>query len=429
MEVAITPRTATSQVELKISVPAQDFQEYVERAAKALTKEKALPGFRPGKAPLHVVIEALGKERVLRKAVDRALPRFFVQAVIDHHVDAISRPTITMEEVGLGTAFRFTAVVDVLPEVTLGDVKKIVAERRAVEVSDAEVERELKYLAKMRSSYLEVARPAQMGDTVIVDFNVSAHGQLTDGGESKNHPVHLGEGHFVPDFEKKLLGISAGEERTFSITFPDSLAQEALRGKQGQVWVKAHAVQKRVVPELNDDFVKSLGTFSSLSHLKEKLKKNITLEKEQKEQERFRAELSEKLAQGAVFGPLPSPLIEKEIDRRLEELGQMLGLHHKTLDDYLAQRKKTLQQMRDDMRPSAERAVKVALALKAFAAQEDIAVSDQEVEEAVQEYLQRFSSVQETQTTHDPRELRERLAGVIRNQKTLERLEELVVHA
>lgn len=155
MEVKVKPIKEKSQAELTISIPAQDFAPYIERAARALTKEKPLPGFRPGKAPLPVVIEAYGQERVLHEAMDRALPHFFVQAALDQGVDAINRPSIAIRTLGLAKAFEFTATVDVLPEVTLGDLSQLRTEKNEVQVKNEDIEQELKYLAKMREKKLE----------------------------------------------------------------------------------------------------------------------------------------------------------------------------------------------------------------------------------------------------------------------------------
>lgn len=429
MKVIVTPRTNTSHIELNITISPHELAPYITKAAQQLSQERPVAGFRPGKASVDVAIATFGAERVLQTAIGKAIPHFFVEAILENNLEAINRPSIALHELGLDKPLRFTAVVDVLPDVHLGDVTAITAQRKTVTVQDQEVEQELAYLAKMRSTYLAVARPAQWGDTVLVDFTINIEGKLLQDGESKNHPVHLGEGHFLPDFEKQLLGITAGQERTFVVTFPDTVSREELRGKQASVWVKTHAIQKRIIPQLNDEFAQHVGKFTSLAHLQDELTKNLILENERKEEERFRAELSEALAHHTTFGPLPSILVEKEIDRRLEELRQMLSLHHKTVDDYLTQHKKTPQQMRDDMRATAEQAVKVALTLRAFAAREGITVDAEEVETKTQEYLKRFSTVQEARATGDLHELREHIASVLRNQKTLERLEALVTRS
>lgn len=422
----MTPKTETSEVELKITVTPAEFTPYIERAAKKLSEEHPPKGFRPGKVTLPIAFETYGTERVLQGALEPALRHFFVQAVLDHDIEALSRPAISVEELGVAEGLRFVATTAVIPSVTLGDPKTITITRRTPVVSDEDVTKELNYLAKMRSTPLEVARPAEVGDTVTVDFKVFMDGQLMEGGESQNHPVHLGEGHFVPDFEQKLQGIQAGDEREFSIAFPADYARKELQGKEAKAWVKAHAVQKQVLPELNDEFAKKLGKFDSLAQLREELKKNMIHEREHKEEDRFHGELAEKLAEISSFGVLPTPLVDREIDQRLQEFTQMLAYQQKTIDDYLAQNEKTIKDVREELQPTAEKAVKVGLAMRAFALQEKIEVEEKEVAEKVQQYLARYASTEKAQQDIDQDELRESFTSTLRNQKALKRLSEVV---
>jgi trigger factor len=288
------------------------------------------------------------------------------------------------------------------------------------------VSKELEHLAKMRSTPLEVARPAQEGDTVTIDFSVSLNGQVIEGGESKNHPVELGKGQFVPGFEEKLKGISAGDEREFDLKFPDDYGHEELKGKETKVRVKAHSVQKMVVPEINDDFAKKLGQFENLDALKKTLRENMEHEQAHKEKERLRGELIEKLAEASEFGPLPESLIEGEIDRRIGEFAQMLSWQKKTMEDYLAQQKKTMEQMRSDMREGAEKSVRMSLALREFVKQEKIEVVEEDVKNAVTAYLAKYNKVEQAQAEIDEEELTTQMAANLRNEKGMERLEEKV---
>ena len=367
MQIDITRNKEKSEATVKISTTRDELEPYLREAAVRLTKGKPLKGFRPGKAPLKVVAEAVGHERLFNEAAQTAVPKIFVRAILDKDVDAIARPAVVINELSEENGLTFTATVVVLPEVTLGDFGSLTVTKRSVEVTDEDVEKELVYLAKTRSTHLDVARPAQEGDTVTVDFRILLNGELMEGGESKNHPVQVGEGHFVPDFEKNLLGIKAGDTREFNIEFPDDFAKKKLQGKTAQARVKAHAVQKRVVPELNDEFAKKVGAFDDLAALKYALKSNLTREREQREQERFQGELADRLAEATQFSHIPDVLIEKEIDRRVEEMEQMLAMQKKTLDEHLAGQQKKIADVRQEMRDSAERAVKVGLALRKLA--------------------------------------------------------------
>ncbi len=313
-----------------------------------------------------------------------------------------------------------------LPQITLGDPTSIKTTKREVTVEDTHVNRELTHLAKIRSQHLDVARPAQPGDVVNVDFQIRINGQSIEGGASKNHPVTLGDGHFVPDFEKGITGMKAGEKRQFTMKFPDDYPKEELRGKQAEASVTAQSVQKRVVPEINDEFAKQLGSFENLEHLKRELKKNMTKELTKKEEDRYFGELAEKYAQQTTFPHIPDALIEREIDNRLQEFTHLLAYQQKTLEDYLAQENKTLQSVRHDMRKVAEKNIKVGLTLRRFAEQHTIAVSKEEIEAEASNYLRQFKDAKEAAKAFDPDELRDQIESVLRNRKTLQKLAELV---
>ena len=425
MKVDISPRKETSQVEVRIAVEADEFKPFIEKAARVISKEHSLKGFRPGKAPVSIVIDAVGQDHLLKEAMEQALPHFFVEAVMDNKIEAINRPAITVEELGLSTPFRFTAIVDVIPEVTLPEVSDLGIEKRDAEVKDDQIDQELQYLAKTRSTYIDVVRPAEKGDRVVVDFDVSMNGVVIEGGSSKNHPVNLGEGHFVPDFENNLVGIAPGGEKTFTMNFPDDYPKEDLRGKESSVNVKAHAVQQRTTPEINDEFAKGLGAFKDLKHLKDELRKNMQEEFTNKEEERYFGELAEKLAEKSKFGPIPSALIEKEIDNRIHEFAHMLAYQQRTLEDYLQKEEKTVEQMREDMREAAEKNVKIGLVLRAFAEKENIEVSDEEVQAEAAKELSHYKTMDQAAKEVDPEELKEAVTSRLKNRKTLQRLAEL----
>jgi trigger factor len=427
MKIDVKKDVENSEVELKIEASADELKPYLNDAAKKLSKEKSIKGFRPGKAPVEVVEEVFGLGPVLNEVVDRAVPRFFVEAVMDEGIEALAQPSIAIDEISKDKGLKFTAKVAVLPQVTLGDLSKIEVEKRSAVVSDEDVEKELQNLAKMRGSFIDVARPAEKGDTVKLDFKISVNGVPLEGGESKDHPVQIGEGHFVGDFEDKLIGIQAGDVREFKIKFPEDYKKNKLGGKEADAWVKAGVVQKKVVAKVDDAFAKELGKFDSLAELKKQMKDNLKHEREHKEKERYHGEMTSKLAEGAEYTKIPEALINKEVDRLLNEFQQMLSMQQKGIEDYLKSNNRTIEQVREEMKPNAEKSVKVGLALKAFATQEDVKVEESEIEKKAQEYLQRFGTTKEAKKEIDPEDLKEQLTYMLRNQKAMEALEKVVI--
>ncbi|MDA1169426.1 MAG: trigger factor, partial [bacterium] len=379
MEIVITPKKESSEINVSVSVSQKEFAPFITAAANAISAEISVKGFRPGKAPEQLVIDTVGLDRVLHKAMDDAIPHFFAKAIIEKDIEIVNRPSISVEEIGIDTPFRFTASAEVVPEITLADPKKLGCIKRAVAATEEQVEQELKRLAKMRSVVTIVEREAKVGDVVTVDFQVKIDGNIIEGGESKNHPIPVGEGRFVPGFEEGLLGTKANDDKTFPITFPEDYGKQELQNKKAEVTAHVHTVQERVTPELNDEFAKTVGKFTDLKNLKEELKKNIETELAAKEEERYIGELAEKLMENSTFGIIPSSLIEHEIDRRMEEFARMLTYQQKTIDQYLVEHDTTILKMRDTMKESAEKQVRIGLSLRRLAKEHRVEVTEKEI--------------------------------------------------
>ncbi len=425
MEITITPKKEKSEVEMVVSVPAGDFGLFVDKAATKLSADLNIKGFRPGKAPKQVVIENVGLDRVLHEAMDQAIPYFFAKAAIEEELEVVSRPSISVEEIGLDVPFRFTATVEVVPEITLPNPTKLNVKKREVSATEEQVDQELKRLAKMRSNLQEVPREAKTGDIATIDFQVKIDGTIIEGGESKNHPVPIGEGRFVPGFEEGLVGAKAGEDRTFPIQFPEDYGKKELQGKTAEVTAHIHTIQERVTPELNDEFAKGVGKFTDLAHLKEELKKNIQEELVAKEKERYIGELAEKLMLESTFGTIPQSLIEHEIDRRMEEFMNMLSYQQKTLEQYTMEHNTTVEAMRETMKESAEKQVRIGLALRKLAKEHDVTVTEEEITEEANKQLMHFKTADHAHEEVDPHDLREYVASTLKNTKTLDLLNSL----
>ncbi len=278
----------------------------------------------------------------------------------------------------------------------------------------------------MRSTTAQVARAAQKTDVALVDFQVKIDGTVIDGGESKNHPVAIGEGRFVPGFEDGIIGMNAGEEKTFPIHFPEDYGKQELRGKQAEATVKVISVQEKKMPVLDDAFAQSLGdAFKTMDELKNKLRANMLDELTAKEEERYRGELAEQLMEATTFGVIPESLVEHEIDRRMEEFAAMLSYQQRTLEEYALQQNTTLEKMRDTMRESATKQVKVGLALRELTKQHDIDATEEEIATEVNKELARFGSIEEAKKEVDQHDIKEYAASAIKNKKTLDLLVEL----
>lgn len=426
MEITVIPKKEASQAEITVSVPKEAFAPFVERAIGTLAKDVELKGFRPGKAPRNLVMEHIGQDRVLHEAMDLALPHFFAQAAVEEDVQVVGRPAISILELGLDIPFRFTATVDVIPDITLGNPSILSATKKEITVTDEQLDHELKHLVNMRATTAQVARPAAKGDVVLVDFQVKIDGSLIEGGASKNHPVTIGEGRFVPGFEDGIIGMSAGEEKTYPIHFPEDYGKQDLKGKEAQATVNVISVQEKKAPALDDAFAQSLGgAFKTIDELKNKLRANMAEELIAKEEERYRGELAEQLMEASEFGTIPASLVEHEIDRRMEEFATMLSYQQRSIEEYALAQNTTIEKMRETMRESATKQVKVGLALRELTKKHDITATEEEIAEEVTKELARFGSIEEAKKEVDQHDIQDYAASAIKNKKTLDLLVEL----
>jgi trigger factor len=275
----------------------------------------------------------------------------------------------------------------------------------------------------MRASYVAVQRPAQKGDHLEVDINVSADNVPLEDGNARKQSIVLGDSHLFPEFETKIVGAKEGETREFPIKFPADHHQKDLQNKAVDFKVKILTVQEQILPELNDVFAQGMGKFANLEELKTKIKENLALEKESKERQRVQQALLEQVVGKTTFLEIPDLLVESEIDKMVAELEEGIVQMGLTMEQYLTQIKKTREQMREGLTEQAHKRIKSGLTLREIAKVEKIEVSDDEVQKEVTKFLQRFPSAEEAKKQVDLEALTDITVGTLRNKKVFEILE------
>ncbi len=243
-----------------------------------------------------------------------------------------------------------------------------------------------------------------------------------EGGESKNHPVILGDNRFIPGFEKELEGMKAGEEKEFSLKVPADWPRENLVNKDLDFRVKINLVQERDIPEPSDEFAKSLGNFESLDKLKQNIKEGLFTEKELREKERIRMELIEKVAKDSQID-IPEILIENELEKMIGELEHNVLSMGLEFDRYLREIKKTTEDLKKEWRNQAEKRVKIGLVLREIIKKEKIEANEEEITDKANETLKQYPGIEEAGKNIDPVRLREYAENVIKNEKAFQLLE------
>ena len=421
MEINVN-KISSNQVEIEVEIPALRLGVYFDLAASELSKDMKVDGFRPGKVPAEIVEREKGSQELYNQAANLAIQKTLPKAILDNEIEIVGQPEIQVIQIARGNPMKYKAIFWIIPEVELGKYKEIRVKRKKLEVEDREVDKSLEYLQKSRVKLVTVNRPARNGDRLEIDFSTRLGGVKVENGESKNHPLILGEARFMPGFEKELEGMKTGEEKKFSLKTPKEWPQKNLVGKNLDFQVKLNLVQERDIPKLSDEFVKSLGDFKSLDQLKKSIKQGIFQEKELKEKERIRAEIIERIADSSKID-MPEALVVLELDKMVNELQASVGDMGLDFDKYLSQIKKTVDDLKKEWKVQAEKRARINLVLRAVAKKEKIEIGDDEVKERIDETLRHYPNIEETKKNLDISALKEHIKGVIRNEKVFELLE------
>lgn len=306
--------------------------------------------------------------------------------------------------------------------IELADYKGLKTKKNQLKIEKHELEKSLDYLKNSRAKIVTVNRPAEKGNRIEVDFEVRHGGVKIENGTSKNHPLILGEGRFIPGFEKQIEGMSKGEEKNFSLKIPADWPDKSIADKNLDFTVKMNLVQERQIPELNDEFAKSLGNFNSLEELKKSVEEGLFREKETKEMQRIKIELIEKVAEKSKL-EIPESMVSEELEKMINEFKFSISGLGLDFEKYLQEINKNIDGLKKDWKSQAEKRVRIAICLKAIAEKEKIEVNDEEVENKINEELKNYPNIDEVKKNIDLNVLKEYTKDVLRNEKVLGLLE------
>lgn len=419
-----------SKVEVKNSISWDEWKKFIEEAVKEASKEIKIEGFRPGKAPREIVEKKIGKETILNSAAEKAISKDYPEVIKKESINAIGSPQVKVDVLEEGKDLEYTAITATMPEVKLNswkdDVKKINKEfvDKKVEIKDEELDEELNKLANSRVKMVTVKREAKKGDAVQVDFKVSKDGVPVEGGSATDHNLVLGNNVFIPGFEDEVIGMKEGDEKEFDLKFPDEYHEKSLAGQNAHFEVKMKVVQKREVPEVNDEFAKSLGEFKNVNELKENIKEGLKKEREAKIKEEKRGKIVEELVDKTEV-KLPEILIHEELHKMTHELEGQVQQMGMQLDQYLEQMNKSREDLEKDWRPQAEKRLKAAMALEQVAKDREIEVDSEKIEEEMNKTLQYYKDVKDIEKNIDMKRLYEYTKAMLTNEAVFEDLEKI----
>ncbi len=380
-----------NKVKLEVEVAPSDVDEALDNAYRKIVKKVNLPGFRKGKVPRKVLESHFGPEVLHEEALEELVPPAYEQALEESGIDPINQPEFELVQVEEGKPLLFNALVEVLPEVELGDYKGLEAEQEEVAVDDLQVDHHIYMLREQNARLVpRENEPAREGDLVTIDFKGFVDGEPFEGGEAEDHSLELGSRSFVPGFEEQLEGVKPGEEQEIVVNFPEDYRNEELAGKEATFQVKMKQIKEKQLPELNDDFVKEVSEFETLEEMKVDLKEKMLKNAEEQSKTKLEESLIEKITDASEV-QLPEVLVERQIDRMMGDMENYLRQQGLRLDQFLELSGKTKEELREQNRPEAEKRTKANLVLDAIAKKEGFTVDDSELDSKIAEIAEAYN--------------------------------------
>jgi trigger factor len=376
---------------LTFEIDAASFDQALDKAFKKVVKKVNVPGFRKGRVPRVLFEQRFGVEALYEDAIDFVLPNAYSEAIDQTGIEPVDKPQVDVDEIGKGKKLVLKADVTVKPEVKLGDYKALEVEEKSAEVTDEDVDHEIKHLQE-RYAELVVKEDGEVekGDTAVIDFDGYVDGKQFEGGKAENYSLEIGSGSFIPGFEDQLVGVKVDAEKDVVVTFPEDYHAEELKGKEATFKVTVHEIKQKQLPELDDEFAKDVDEdVETLAELKEKLKNH---QKEHKEADATNSKRDSVVQQAAANAEIdvPEVMISNEQDNILKEFEQRLKDQGMTLDMYTSFSGTDKDALREQMKDDAEKRVRANLTLEAIAKAESIEASDEEVEEEFKKMAEQY---------------------------------------
>lgn len=373
-----------NMAKLTIEVAAEEVEKAIQAAYLKERGKISIPGFRKGKVPRNMIEKMYGAGIFYEDAANTLIQENYPTAVDESGVDIVSRPTIDIVQIESGKPFIFTAEVAVRPEVKLGKYLGVQVTKVDTSVSDEEVAEALEKERGNNARTVSVTdRAVENGDTAVIDFEGFVDGVAFEGGKGENHPLEIGSHSFIDTFEEQLVGKNVGDEVEVNVTFPEQYQAEELAGKPAMFKVKINEVKVKELPELDDDFAQDISEFDTLAEYKEDLKKRLTEQKENEAKRTKEDEAIQKIIDKSTM-EIPEAMLETQCENMINEFAQRIAQSGLSMEQYMQFSGLTLDKLKEQVRPEAETRIKSSLVLEQIAKEENIEVTDAEIDAEVE---------------------------------------------
>jgi len=364
-------RLSPSKVAIHCEIDAESFEKAIQTAYLKQRGRIRVPGFRPGRAPRALIERMYGKDTFTDGALDELFPEAFSQTVIEHRLNVLEKPDVSVEQAESGKPLLFTATCVVYPQTDLKEYNDIDAQRPSDLVTDDAVDQEIERVRERNARVSEIDnRPCQDDDEVEIDYTGTVDGEEFDGGSNTDETLKLGSGTFIPGFEEQIVGMNVGDTREIHVTFPDDYT-ESLRGKNAVFEVKLNAIKVTELPELDDEFVKDVSEYDTLDEYRASVRAEIERNESERADNEWTNELFSALAE-RLDTEIPEIMIEREVDDRI--LDRVRGIFHDNMErvrEY-TERYREIPSFREQFREPAEQRLRIILALKELVRREGL---------------------------------------------------------
>lgn len=379
-----------NMAKLTVEVPAEQFEAALKTSYNKNKNKFNIPGFRKGKAPQAMIEKMYGVGVFYEDAVDEAINASYPDAAKESGLEIVSRPEISIEQVEKGKSFIYVATVATKPEVTLGEYKGIEVEKAKPEVTDADVEAELKKVQEQNSRLVSVAdRAVADGDQTVIDFEGFVDGKAFEGGKAEDYTLVIGSHSFIDTFEDQLIGKNIGEDVEVNVTFPAEYHAAELAGRPATFKVKIKEIKMKELPELNDEFASEVSEFETLDAYKEDVKNKLAETKQAQATAENENNVVQKVVDNAQMD-IPAPMVDEQVRNMIEDYARRLQSQGISFDQYLQFTGSTIEQLQEQMRPQAELRLRTRLVLEAVVAAEKIEPSDELVEAEIKKMSENY---------------------------------------
>lgn len=415
-----------TKVQLTISVGTKELADAEKVALVKLSKTVKVPGFRAGRVPESVAAKHVDPKALQEQALDDALSRAVAEAFLKEKLQALDRPQVEIKKFVPGETLEFTAEVDVVPKIKLGNYKALKARPEKASVSAKDVD---DILERMRAGFAEkteVDRAAKNGDEVVIDFVGKKDDVAFDGGTAKDYTLALGAGQFIPGFEEGIVGHKAGDSFDLDLAFPKDYHATELAGAKVVFSVTLNKVLESKLPEVNDEFAAKAGPFTEVAELKADIKRELLSRKEAELNDKFKDELITELVEKSNVSA-PEVLVQDQMRSIEQDFSQNLMYQGLTIDSYVTTHDfKDVEDWREkEVRPTAERRVKAGLVLAELTKAEQVTATDAEIDEHVDVHKKQYENNPEVLKQFETPEVRQDIANHFITEKTIDRLMEL----